>query len=192
MGIGQVSGGGRRAVFLDRDGVLNRPVVRNGRPHPPATLGELEILGDAANALRALKEAGFLLLGVTNQPDVARGTQRREVVEEINAAIRAALPLDDMLVCYHDDADGCPCRKPGPGLLKEAAERHRIDLGASFLVGDRWRDVEAGHAAGCTVVLIDYGYSERAAAGPPPDCTVRSLSEAGAWILSRDAQGGRR
>ncbi len=191
MGIGQVSAGGRRAVFLDRDGVLNRPVVRNGRPHPPATLGELEILGDAADTLRALKEAGFLLVSVTNQPDVARGTQRREVVEEINAAIRAALPLDDMLVCYHDDADGCPCRKPGPGLLKDAAKRHRIDLGASFLVGDRWRDVEAGHAAGCTVVLIDYGYSERAAAGPPPDCTVRSLSEAGAWILSRDAQGGR-
>jgi D-glycero-D-manno-heptose 1,7-bisphosphate phosphatase len=177
-----LSPGGRRAVFLDRDGVLNRAIVRNGRPYPPATPAELEIVPGAAEALAALRSAGFLLIGATNQPDVVRGTQRREAVEAINAALMAALPLDDLLVCYHDDGDGCRCRKPAPGLLLEAAGRYSIDLAGSFMVGDRWRDVEAGRQAGCATVFIDCGYSERAPE-VGPDLTVRSLAEAAVWIL---------
>jgi len=174
----------RMAVFLDRDGVLNRATVKNGKPHPPATLAELQILPDALSALESLKAAGFLLIGVTNQPDVARETQRRDVVEAINTALLAALPLQEMLVCYHDDQDGCACRKPLPGLLLQAAARHAIDLSASVMIGDRWKDVETGHQAGCTTVFIDYGYSEPSPSRPP-DQIVRSLSEAAAWILTQ-------
>ena len=174
-----------KAVFLDRDGVLNRAVVRAGRPYPPATPADLQILPDAPSALGAIKAAGFLLIGVTNQPDVARGTQRREAVETINAALIAALPLREILVCYHDDRDGCDCRKPLPGLLLQAAARHAIDLSSSFMIGDRWKDIEAGRRAGCATVLIDQGYAETGPGPRQPDRTVRSLAEAAAWILSR-------
>ena len=173
----------RRAVFLDRDGVINRAIVRNGRPYPPANLTELEIPTGVPETLRELKAAGFMLLGVTNQPDVARGTQRQAVVEAINAALLVALPLHEILVCYHDDQDGCQCRKPLPGLLLQAAAKYTIDLSSSFMVGDRWRDVEAGHRAGCMTVLIEQAYLE--ARSSPPHCRVRSLPEGGAWILSQ-------
>jgi D-glycero-D-manno-heptose 1,7-bisphosphate phosphatase len=178
----------RRAVFLDRDGVLNRAVVRQGRPYPPASAAELDIVPGVRECLLALKRLGFLLIVVTNQPDVARGTQTLERVEEINAALRAALPLDDVLACFHDDADGCACRKPRPGLLLEAARRHGIDLAGSFMVGDRWRDVEAGAAAGCRTVWIECGYSERAP-GVGPDCRVGLLEEAVGWIAAGTEAG---
>jgi len=190
MGIGPLTGAARRAVFLDRDGVLNRAIVKDGRPYSPRSLRELEIPGDAAASLHALRAAGLLLVCVTNQPDVARGTQRREVVDEINDVVRAALPLDDLLVCFHDDADACDCRKPRPGLLLQAAKRHGIDLRSSFMVGDRWKDVEAGRSAGCAAILIDCGYAESGPAARPPDRTVRSLAEAAEWILTRAGRGG--
>ncbi len=172
----------RRSVFLDRDGVINKAIVRNGRPYPPASLAEMEIVEGVLQALQALKDAGFLLIGVTNQPDVARGTQKKEVVESINLALMRALPLDEILVCYHDDGDDCACRKPKPGLLSQAAERHSIDLPGSFMVGDRWKDVEAGKRAGCTTILIDYHYAEREPPSPP-DCRVHSLRQAASWIV---------
>ena len=173
---------GRRAVFFDRDGVLNRAIVRDGKPYPPANLEELAITEGAARALAQLTERGFLLLVVTNQPDVSRGTQSMDAVEEIHRAIAKELPVDEFLVCPHDDRDGCACRKPKPGLLHEAAARYGIDLANSYLIGDRWRDVEAGQAAGCRTVWIDGGYRER---GPtvPPDVTVSSLNDAVESIL---------
>jgi len=174
---------GARAVFLDRDGVLNRAVVRGGRSYPPASLAELEIPPDVPGAAAALAAAGLLLIGVTNQPDVARGTMRREVVEAINAELRARLPLADLLVSY-DDGDEGPRRKPNPGMLTEAAARHGVDLGASFMVGDRWKDIEAGRRAGCTTVLIDYRYDEPWPVGPP-DFRVASFGEAAHCILER-------
>ena len=173
-----------RAVFLDRDGVLNRVVLRDGKPHPPASLAELEILPRAREALANLKRQGFLLLVVTNQPDVARGTQTREAVEAMHDELSAVLPVDGFFVCYHDDADGCECRKPRPGLLLEAAKLHAIQLSASFLIGDRWRDIEAGASAGCRTVLIDYGYPEKGPA-QPPHAHVKSLCEAADWILQQ-------
>lgn len=172
---------GQRAVFLDRDGVLNRAVLRGGRPHPPAGLHELEVLPDAPAALERLKAAGFRLVVVSNQPDVARGAQSRAGVEALNAALRARLPVDDFRVCYHDDPDGCECRKPAPGLLLGAARDLGLDLPASFMVGDRWRDVEAGQRAGCLSLFIDRGYAEARPTGRY--LTVRSLAEAADTIL---------
>ncbi len=170
-----------RAVFLDRDGVVNRAVIRNGKPYPPASAGELEIPPDAASSLAGLKDMGLLLLIVTNQPDVARGRQSRSEVEAIHNALRAHLPLDDFFVCYHDDGDNCDCRKPKPGLLLQARNRYRVELENSFLIGDRWRDIDAGSSAGCATVLIDYGYKER---GPSsaPSAVVKSLADAARWI----------
>jgi D-sedoheptulose 7-phosphate isomerase len=171
-----------RAVFLDRDGVINRVVVREGKPFPPATLQELEILPGVPEALHQLKQHGYKLVVVTNQPDVRRGTQSQATVEAMHQALSARLPLDDILVCYHTDQDKCDCRKPLPGMLLEAARKHNIDMATSFMVGDRWRDIEAGYNAGCRTILIDYGYSER----PPdhaPDFRARSLHEAADWIL---------
>jgi D-glycero-D-manno-heptose 1,7-bisphosphate phosphatase len=171
-----------RAVFLDRDGVLNRAVVRDGKPYPPASAAEMEIVDGAAAALARLKRLQFLLLVVTNQPDVARGTQSMAAIDSIHATMRQSLPIDEFLVCPHDDRDGCPCRKPLPGLMIEAQQRYGIDLSRSFLVGDRWRDVDAGRAAGCRTVFLDFHYREK---GPssPPDARVASLPEAVDWIV---------
>ncbi|MEP6537057.1 MAG: HAD-IIIA family hydrolase [Bryobacteraceae bacterium] len=174
----------QRAVFLDRDGVVNSAIVRGGKPFPPANVSELVINPDAVAGLPLLKRMGFLLIVVTNQPDVGRGTTSMDDVQAIHAALRAALPIDDFLVCCHDDRDQCLCRKPLPGLLLQAAEQYRIDLKDSFLIGDRWRDVEAGYRAGVRTALIDYSYQER---GPDhePDIRVKSLMEAVQWILSK-------
>ena len=171
----------RRAVFLDRDGVLNASVVRDGRPYPPARVEDLEILPGVPGALGELKRAGFVLLVVTNQPDVGRGTQSRAAVEAIHERMRAELPLDAIYSCYHDDGDRCACRKPAPGMLVDGARDWDVALPASFMVGDRWRDIEAGVAAGCRTAFIDYQYDERQPRAF--DVKVTSLAEAAAWIL---------
>jgi D-glycero-D-manno-heptose 1,7-bisphosphate phosphatase len=167
-----------RAVFLDRDGVINRAVVVDGRPYPPASLEQLEILPGVPEAVEAFRRAGFRVLVVTNQPDVATGRQDRAVVEAMHQALRSRLALDDVSVCYHTDAHDCPCRKPRPGMLLEAARKWSVRLSASFMVGDRWRDIEAGRRAGCRTVWVrgDRDYRERLP--HDPHWTVRSLLEA--------------
>ena len=172
-----------KAVFLDRDGVLNRAIVRGGKPYPPSCADELEILPGAVEACRALKNENFLLAVVTNQPDVARGTQTRESVEALNEILRRHIPLDGIFVCYHDDSDKCACRKPLPGLLLSAAREWQVNLSASFMVGDRWRDIEAGRGAGCRTVLIDYHYDEKMRS--LPDHQVSSIEAAAQWILEQ-------
>jgi len=180
MGVGRAVS--ERAVFLDRDGVINRATVRDGVPHPPGSVGELEILEGVPEALRALKSCGFRLIVVTNQPDVARGTLRVADVEAIHAELARTLPIDEFCTCFHDSADACDCRKPKPGMLRAAAARWNVDLTRSYMVGDRWRDVDAGNAAGCSTFLIDYGYGERAPAGPFR--RVSSLREAADAIMN--------
>jgi D-glycero-D-manno-heptose 1,7-bisphosphate phosphatase len=170
-----------RAVFVDRDGVLVETKVRDGVPRPAASADELELLPGVEEACTRLHGAGFLLIVVTNQPDVARGSLARDVVEEMHRKLEQSLPLDEIAVCMHDDADGCDCRKPQPGMLLSAARRFDIDLVTSFLVGDRWRDVEAAHRAGCRAVFVDRGYDE--ALTVQPEVTVRDLGEATDWIL---------
>jgi len=171
----------RPAAFLDRDGVINRAVVRSGKPYPPASADDLEILPGVPEALARLKAAGYALVVVTNQPDIARGVTTQAAVDAIHARIRHLLPLDEIRTCPHDDADGCGCRKPKPGLLL----RHpSYDLPVSVMVGDRWRDIEAGRAAGCgATILVDYGFDE--AVPHEPDARVGSLEEAVEWWLGR-------
>ncbi len=174
----------RRAVFLDRDGVINRAMVRNGRPYPPDTLEALEILPGVPNALQKLRAAGFLNIVVTNQPDVATGKQRREVIDAMHEQLFRELPLDAVKVCYHVEADNCSCRKPKPGMLLQAAAEFEIDLGNSFVVGDRWRDVAAAQAAGCQALFIDFAYAEKMP--EKPYATVESLPGAVELILTEN------
>jgi D-glycero-D-manno-heptose 1,7-bisphosphate phosphatase len=178
----------RPAVFLDRDGVLNKTFIKDGVSHPPDHLGEFEFLPGVREATQRLADAGWPLLVVTNQPDVARGLQTRERVEAMNLHLRSHLPLVDVLTCFHDSGDHCTCRKPLPGMLLEAAARWRLDLRQSVMVGDRWSDVVAGQAAGCSAVLIVTPYSDRGRC--QPDHCVKDLPEAAAWILETFALRG--
>lgn len=172
----------RRAVFLDRDGVLNETLVdANGVPHPPRDAAEVAIVKGAPEVCKRLRDSGYLLVLVTNQPDVARGTAREETVHEMNELIRRELELDDVRMCVHDGPDGCACRKPRPGLLLDAARDWGIDLGASVMIGDRWVDVAAGQEAGCKTVLIERGYSE--AGRVEPTFVTDTLVAAANWIL---------
>jgi len=171
-----------RAVFLDRDGVINEALLRDGRPLAPSGVGELTLRPGVAEAIRRLHRAGFLIVVVTNQPDVGKGLVAREAVEAIHEELRRRLPIDDIKTCYHVDEDRCACRKPKPGLLLDAARARGITLGRSVMVGDRWRDIEAGRAAGCATILVRAQYDERSA--ERADAVVDSLDEAGTVILS--------
>jgi D-glycero-D-manno-heptose 1,7-bisphosphate phosphatase len=152
-----------RAVFLDRDGVLNAPVIRDGLPYPPRTVDEFRVYPEATQACALLREAGFKLVVATNQPDVGRGTQTLEAVDAMHALLAKAVPLDRIEVCTAaDDASpGAERRKPAPGMLLDAARALNIDLGRSYLIGDRWRDIDCGHAAGCTTIFIERHYDEK-------------------------------
>jgi D-glycero-D-manno-heptose 1,7-bisphosphate phosphatase len=170
-----------RAIFLDRDGVLIRSDVVNGKPIAVQQSDRMEVLPGVEDACRSLHQAGFLLVVVTNQPDVGRGLASRATVDEINRNLKDILVLDDVRVCCHDGKEACTCRKPAPGMLTDAAAEYGIDLAASFMVGDRWRDIEAGNRAGCRTVYIEWGHGE--ALTIAPDHTARSLLEAVPWIL---------
>ena len=172
----------RRAVFLDRDGVINREIFRSGHAQAPFTVADVEILPGVPDALDRLRRAGFLLIVVTNQPDVVRGFASRHEIEAIHSRLRQTFPVDDIRACYHDDADGCACRKPSPGMLYAAAVEHDIALADSYLVGDRWRDIGAGRRAGCTTVLVDSDRHEPITI--EPDVSTSDLGEAATWILA--------
>jgi D-glycero-D-manno-heptose 1,7-bisphosphate phosphatase len=174
----------RPAVFLDRDGTLNAAAVREGKPYPPATVEELALLPGVVEGCTRLKAAGYALVVATNQPDVGRGTQAKAVVEAIHARLCALLPLERVEVSYDTGAETPPSqlRKPAPGLLLRAARELGLDLRRSWMVGDRWRDVDCGRNAGCRTVFIDCGYHENLHA--PPDFTVRSFTEAVDIILA--------
>ena len=173
-----------RAVFLDRDGVVSRPLVRDGLPFAPTTLNEFEILPEAVDACRRLKQAGFILIVVTNQPEVGRGTIKKEIVEAMHTKMSRELPIDRVGVCYHPGhgMSQCDCRKPKTGLLVSAAQELNIDLAQSWMVGDRWRDIDCGFAAGCRTIFIERGYAE--ALKHAPDFRARDLAGAADLILA--------
>lgn len=172
-----------RVVFLDRDGVVNRAIVRGGKPFPPVSVEETEILPDVPEALALLKRFGMKLAIISNQPDVARGIQTRQNVEAINAFLAARLPVDRFEICFHDDTGNCSCRKPKPGLIYMAARALKADASEGFVVGDRWRDIEAGRIAGCRTIWIDYGYAEKSPFGF--DYRTSSLLEGAKWIVQQ-------
>lgn len=171
----------RRAVFLDRDGVLNEPVVREGKPYPPPDLDHFKLFPDTMQALERLRSAGFALIVVTNQPDVARGLQSHETLEAIHRHLRALLPLDGIEVCCDEHSDRY---KPQPGMLLRAAREHAIDLTRSWMVGDRWRDIDCGRAAGCFTIHIDRGYAEPLRMAPHATCA--DLTAAVDFILAHN------
>jgi D-glycero-D-manno-heptose 1,7-bisphosphate phosphatase len=175
----------RRAVFLDRDGVLNRAVIRNGLPYPPSNIEDFELHDDVATGCARLKAANFLLVVITNQPDVGRGQQSRETVEAMHLKMQSALPcLDRIEICYHAGqryGEPCDCRKPRPGLILRATAELRIDLGASYVIGDRWRDVDCACAVGCRAIFIQRNYEE--SLREAPDFTVTNFNDAVNTIL---------
>lgn len=173
----------KRAVFLDRDGVINRAFVFSGVPTPPRTLEDVEILPGVRESIASLYLHSFEVVIVSNQPDAARGLVSRESIAEINEFLKDELGVFHFYVCFHDDADNCSCRKPKPGLILEAARNLSINLSLSYMVGDRWRDILAGQKAGCDCFFIDYKYIEKRPS--PPFTGVSSLHEATRIILEK-------
>lgn len=173
----------RSAVFLDRDGVLNHVVERDGQPASPRTLDELRLVPDLA-AVNRLQQAGYLTFITTNQPDVARGYVSWGLIDRVLERIRSRVHIDDTRVCAHEDADDCSCRKPKPGMLLDLARHWHVDLARSWMIGDMWRDVEAARAAGCRSVLIRAPYNGGAAA----DFEADTLAEAVARILEHGGE----
>jgi D-glycero-D-manno-heptose 1,7-bisphosphate phosphatase len=176
----------RNAVFLDRDGVINEAIVIDGKPTPPPSLAEFNIRPNVEEALEKLVDAGYLNIVVTNQPDVRTGKQSREVVDSFHDKLRSELPIHDVFACFHIDQDQCNCRKPQAGMLVQAAKKWSIDLSNSHMVGDRWKDIEAGQLVGCTTFWLPGGYDEPSPKSP--DYTVKSLFEASVLIANLDGQ----
>lgn len=168
-----------KAAFLDRDGVLNQTILKMGKPRAPYTLEEFSLLPGVIEGIQLLKEMDFLLIVVTNQPDVARGWVSGESVEMINQHLKELLPVDEIKVCLHTEYDQCLCRKPNPGMLLEAAEKWGINLKESFMLGDRYSDIEAGKKAGCRTILIGDGDTPQTV---QPDYQIVSLYEAARFI----------
>ena len=171
----------KRAVFLDRDGVLTRSLVRDGKGYAPTTIEQFEILPEAAEACRLLKEKGFVIVVVTNQPDVGRGIISEETLEKMHNKLKKHLPIDDILVCTDPSESPGPRRKPAPGMLFEAAEIWGIDLLNSYIIGDRKGDIDAGDAAGCRGIFIDHEYREEKPRAPA--ATVQNVLDGARWIL---------
>ena len=163
-----------RAVFLDRDGVINKVIYRDGRPTSPRNIDEFEFEAGVGKALKRLRSAGFKLLVVTNQPELARGLVTIEALDLMTHRIVDALKIDEVRVCPHDNDDGCSCRKPQPGMLLELAEKYDLSLNDSYIVGDTWKDSRAGSSAGCKSIILDRPYNH----DDPADWRVPDLSSA--------------
>ncbi len=171
-----------KAIFLDADGVLNTAIIKNDKPVAPICLDELQIPAEVKPALEQLKQANYLLICVTNKPDIERGLMTQSDVDAIFAKMRHDLPLDDVFICYHE---GSECYKPKPGMLFSAAKKYDIALSLSYMIGDRWSDIEAGQHAGCRTIWLDRGYLNQKIPNPPADYITHSLLDATKWILRR-------
>jgi D-glycero-D-manno-heptose 1,7-bisphosphate phosphatase len=170
-----------KAIFLDADGVLNNAIMRNERPAAPTTLDELAIPNEVKPTLMQLKAAGYLLICVTNKPDVERGLMTQDAVDAIFEKMRHTLPLDDVFICY---VEGSDCYKPKPGLLLTAADKYNITLHQSYMIGDRASDIAAGQNAGCKTIWINRNYPHENPPTPAADHTAQSLHDAAQWILN--------
>jgi D-glycero-D-manno-heptose 1,7-bisphosphate phosphatase len=145
----------KTAIFFERDGILNDCRVERGQQITPRTLEDFHVNVSVLEPLQKLKDAGFALIAITNQPGISRGYLSRRELDLMHIVLRKKLPLDDLLMCTHDEMDQCACRKPSPGLIREAAFKHKLDLDRCFVVSDKWQDAQAAHNAGCTSILLD-------------------------------------
>ena len=172
----------KKSVFLDRDGVINRVYIKDGLPQSPNSLDELKILPGVKETIIKLKKLNFICLMVTNQPNVSRKKIDKNSVIQMNNFLKNEIALDDIFVCYHDDSDNCNCRKPKPGLLLQAGKKWDVDFKKSFMIGDRWRDIQAGEKVGCKTIFLDYKYNEKKP--KKPDFVSDSLLNA-AYIIEK-------
>lgn len=144
----------KRAVFIERDGILNEVQAGPNHPISPMTMEEFRVNEKAKIPIKKLKDAGFVLIVTTNQPGISRGYQSRRDLDYMHDHLRRNFPVDDILVCAHEESDECPCRKPRPGLLIESAFKWQINLDQSYVISDKWQDAEAARTAGCTSLLL--------------------------------------
>ena len=165
----------KKAIFLDRDGVLNKVVLREKGKiiGSPKSLKELKLIPNIKKVTLSLKKRGFLLIMITNQPDYLRKKNSKKNILQINYYLKKKLFLDDVFVCFHDDSSKCVCRKPKPGMLFKAKKKHKINLKKSYIIGDRWRDIEAGKKAKCKTILLDHNYKEKIKI--KPDFNVKKI-----------------
>jgi D-glycero-D-manno-heptose 1,7-bisphosphate phosphatase len=173
----------KKAIFLDRDGVINQAKIIDGKPYSPNSIDELILLPKVFDALKILKKAGFFLFVITNQPDVSRGFVKKKSIEKIHKFLKKIFPIDDIFVCFHDDDENCNCRKPNPGNIYKAIKKYNIDISSSFIIGDRWKDIEAGKKVGCKTIFIDYNYKEKRPVSF--DFKVNSLYDASKIIINQ-------
>lgn len=164
-----------KAIFLDRDGVINKAIVVNGKPYPPTRMGEVHVIEGIKDLIKLWHEEGYLVIVVTNQPDIGRNTVNKRSVVKINNFLKYEVLFDDLFMCPHRDRDNCECRKPKTGLFKQAKEKYDIDFEESYMIGDRWKDIEAGKRVGCKTIFIDYGYSEELT--EKPDYTFKQVKD---------------
>ncbi len=172
----------KKAVFLDRDGVLNYSIIRANKPFPPQTLEEFKIYEDAFEALKKLKKWGFNLIVATNQPDIARNHQTPDVVETMHQKLIDKLPLDSIKMCTDETSSDY---KPLPGMLLKSAKEFGLNLKESYMIGDRWRDIGAGVNAGCyKTILLDRNYNEKMIFNP--DYICNTLTQATDYIIKQE------
>ena len=169
------------AVFFDRDGVINKVILRDDKPFSPRKHEEFIFNEGIQDTVSRLKGNGFKTIVISNQPDLARGHITQETLDLMMQSMRQEIPFDDVFICPHDDHHLCACRKPKPGMILDAAQKWKIDLRASYVIGDTWKDMEAGKTAGCTTILLDAVYNKNV----PSDFRLKSLAEAAAVILDR-------
>ncbi len=170
-----------RAVFLDRDGVINKVILKEGKAYSPRSISAFEFVADIVDVVTQLKKAGYFLIVVTNQPDIARGKLPKSELDQMTSRINDELAIDEIFICPHDDGDNCNCRKPKPGMLMAAKKKYRLDLKRSFLIGDGWKDMGAARNAGCPSILIDTEYNQEATS----DNRVKNIKEAAKLILKQ-------
>lgn len=151
----------QKAIFLDRDGVINNNIIESGKPYPPLKLGSVHVIKGMKELIKKWQDEKYLVIVITNQPDVAAHLVTKNKVDKINKFLKNELNFDDIFVCYHGEKDNCNCRKPKIGLFLQAQEKYNIDMKKSWMIGDRWKDIEAGKKAGCKTIYLNYGYDEQ-------------------------------
>jgi len=173
-----------KAVFLDRDGVINKPIIIDGKSYAPRLLKDFKIFPKVKSDVKKLKDKGFKVLVITNQPDIGNKLLKKSTLKEMHSILKAKVPLDKIYFCPHTRNDRCKCRKPKPGMIIKASNELKIDLKESYVVGDRKIDIDAGIKAGCKTIFVNNNYYEKKPTKQKKN--VKSLHDAVKYILKKD------